>query len=108
MKHQISKGFFKFKTNLLFLNNIYDFIFRKDNGFNFKVINWNDENINSSRVELNESNLNSPKILNDNKIDKNGQNKNKLELLDDNHNENSNEEKCLAAYSSPAAGHLKE
>ncbi|CAI6368274.1 unnamed protein product [Macrosiphum euphorbiae] len=72
------------------------------NGFNFKVINLNDENSNSSGVELNESNLNSPKILNGNNIDENGQNINKLELLDDNHNENANEEKCLVAR------HLKE
>jgi len=78
--------------------------FRKDIGFNFKVINWNDENSNNSRVELNESNLNSPKILIDNNIDENGQSINKLVLLDDNHNENSN----LAAYSSPAAHRLKE
>ncbi|XP_016656595.1 N-acetyltransferase ESCO2 [Acyrthosiphon pisum] len=81
---------------------------KKDNGFNFKVINWNDENSNSSRVELNESNLNSPKILIDNNIDENGQNINKLELLDDNHKENSNVEKYLAAYSSPAPRRLKE
>jgi len=82
--------------------------FRKDNGFNFKVINWNDENSNNSGVKVNESYLNSPKILNDNNIDENGQNINELELLDDNHNENSNVEKCLVAYSSPAARCLKE
>jgi len=84
--------------------------FRKDNGFNFKVINWNDDNSNNSRVKLNESNLNSPKILNDNNIniDANGQNINKLELLDDNHNENSKVEKCLAACSTPTAHRLKE
>jgi len=60
--------------------------FRKDNDFNFKVINWNDENRNDSRVEVKESNLNNSKILNDNTINENGQHVNKsIELLDNNH-----------------------
>lgn len=59
---------------------------KKDNGFNFKVINWNDENRNGCRAEVKKLNLNSPKILNDNKIDENEQNINKsIELLDNNH-----------------------
>lgn len=80
-----SEGF----LNLLLIVVIFDnimFLFRKDNGFNFKVINWNDENRNGCRAEVKKLNLNSPKILNDNKIDENEQNINKsIELLDNNH-----------------------
>lgn len=60
-------------------------MFRKDNGFNSKVINWNDENSISSTVEVKESNLKGPEIFND-EISENGQYINKsIELFDDSH-----------------------
>ncbi|XP_025201292.1 N-acetyltransferase ESCO2-like isoform X2 [Melanaphis sacchari] len=119
---------------------------KKDNGFNFKVINWNDENNISSTVEVKESNLNVLERFNDDNISENEQYINKsIELLDDSYltaahsllptptlkrnykdvqnqssilkpvliknaydfYEDCDVEKCLSAYSSPAA-HLKD
>lgn len=118
---------------------------KKDNGFNSKVINWNNENSISSTVEVKESNLNGPEIFND-EISENRQYINKpIELFDDSHstaihsllptptlkrkyksvqnhssilrpvlsrnaydfNDDCDGEKCISAYSSPAA-HLKD
>lgn len=60
-------------------------MFRKDNGFNSKVINWNNENSISSTVEVKESNLNGPEIFSD-EISENRQYINKpIELFDDSH-----------------------
>jgi len=59
-------------------------LFRKDNGFNSKVINWNDENSISSTVEVKESNLKDPEIFSD-EISENGQYINKSIEFDDSH-----------------------
>lgn len=59
-------------------------MFRKDNDFNSKVINWNNENSISSTVEVKESNLKDPEIFND-EISENGQCINKSIEFDDSH-----------------------
>ncbi|XP_050057475.1 N-acetyltransferase ESCO2-like [Aphis gossypii] len=111
---------------------------KKDNDFNSKVINWNNENSISSTVEVKESNLKDPEIFND-EISENDQYINKSIEFDDSHsttiqsllptptlkrkyksvqNHSSilrpvlsrndvDGEKCISAYSSPAA-YLKD
>uniref|UniRef100_A0A2S2PM19 N-acetyltransferase eco n=2 Tax=Schizaphis graminum TaxID=13262 RepID=A0A2S2PM19_SCHGA len=81
MEQQNNRKFFKSKV---VHNDILNK--KKDDDFNLKVINWNDQNSISSTVEVKESNLNGPEIFNDDKISENGQFINKsIEMLDDSH-----------------------
>ncbi|XP_060834439.1 N-acetyltransferase ESCO2-like isoform X2 [Rhopalosiphum padi] len=81
MEQQNNRKFFKSKV---VHNDILNK--KKDDNFNLKVINWNDENSISSTVEVKESNLNGPEIFNDDKISENSQFINKsIEMLDDGH-----------------------
>lgn len=89
MTLQIGKKI-KLELNLICFNlfmYIYLYIFfflRKINNFNYKVVNWGDENMMSTIIKKEEADFNNTEILDDNTIEQIGQEVNELiELLDE-------------------------